>query len=81
MGNVVKTYRNTMVQPNPIGHDQHSLNLHSSGEGLCSSALVSWNVFITFILLGQSLCLPARLHTSAFPTALAQELREFQSAC
>lgn len=54
-----------MVKPNPIGHDQGSLNLHSSGEGLCSSALVlvPWNVFITFILLGQSLCLPARLHT------------------
>lgn len=71
--------RNTMVKPNPIGHDQRSLNLHSSGEGLCSSALVSWNTFITFILLGQSLCLPARLHTlslSHSPCSGAQSISE-----
>lgn len=52
-----------MVKPNPIGHDQVSLNLHSSKEELCSSALVPCSVFITFILLGQFLCLPAGLHT------------------
>lgn len=67
-----------MVTPNPIGHEQISLNLYSSREGICS-ALVPCNVFITFIL---SLCaFQPGCTRSAFPTALAQELGVSQCAC